>query len=158
MLITNRGIIIRQVVGAISIQSRMATGVRVQRLDTEDAIAAVALVPPAPEESSAAEENGAAEAGDADGEEISLDANVGDIQADAAEVGDAGEEASLAADDESVAETNNVGGPNDAWEAEAEANASEPNTIGDVEANLESDDAGNAESDIGESDVISDVD
>ncbi|MEB3310857.1 MAG: DNA topoisomerase (ATP-hydrolyzing) subunit A [Snowella sp.] len=46
MLVTNRGIIIRQTVDAISTQSRTATGVRVQRLDEDDAIAAVALVPP----------------------------------------------------------------------------------------------------------------
>ncbi len=46
MLVTNRGIIIRQAADAISPQSRMATGVRVQRLDDDDAIAAVALVPP----------------------------------------------------------------------------------------------------------------
>ncbi|MBW4419110.1 MAG: DNA topoisomerase (ATP-hydrolyzing) subunit A [Myxacorys californica WJT36-NPBG1] len=45
MLITNRGVIIRQSVNAISSQSRGATGVRVQRLDENDAIAAVALVP-----------------------------------------------------------------------------------------------------------------
>jgi DNA gyrase subunit A len=50
MLVTNRGIIIRQSVDAISPQSRMATGVRVQRLDSDDAIAAVALVPPSQEE------------------------------------------------------------------------------------------------------------
>ncbi|AFY65216.1 DNA gyrase subunit A [Geitlerinema sp. PCC 7407] len=50
MMITSRGIIIRQVTDAISCQSRMATGVRVQRLDEEDAIAAVALVPPAAED------------------------------------------------------------------------------------------------------------
>ncbi len=50
MLVSNRGIIIRQVVEAISLQSRMATGVRVQRLDSDDAIAAVALVPPSAEE------------------------------------------------------------------------------------------------------------
>ena len=49
MIITNRGIIIRQAVDAISPQSRTATGVRVQRLDDDDAIAAVALVPPAAE-------------------------------------------------------------------------------------------------------------
>jgi DNA gyrase subunit A len=49
MLVTSRGIIIRQVIDAISPQSRMATGVRVQRLDDDDAIAAVALVPPAAE-------------------------------------------------------------------------------------------------------------
>ncbi|NER24413.1 MAG: DNA topoisomerase (ATP-hydrolyzing) subunit A [Symploca sp. SIO1C2] len=45
MMVTSRGIIIRQIVDAISPQSRMATGVRVQRLDEDDAIAAVALVP-----------------------------------------------------------------------------------------------------------------
>ncbi|MBF2001259.1 MAG: DNA gyrase subunit A [Synechococcales cyanobacterium C42_A2020_086] len=46
ILVTSRGIIIRQTVNAISCQSRAATGVRVQRLDEEDAIVAVALVPP----------------------------------------------------------------------------------------------------------------
>lgn len=50
MMITNRGIIIRQAVNAISNQSRSATGVRVQRLDEDDAIAAVALVPLSGEE------------------------------------------------------------------------------------------------------------
>jgi DNA gyrase subunit A len=45
MIVTSRGIIIRQAINAISPQSRMATGVRVQRLDEDDAIAAVALVP-----------------------------------------------------------------------------------------------------------------
>ncbi len=49
MLITSRGIIIRQAINAIPTQSRSATGVRVQRLDNEDAIAAVALVPPSEE-------------------------------------------------------------------------------------------------------------
>jgi DNA gyrase subunit A len=46
MIVTNRGIIIRQAANAISHQSRMATGVRLQRLDEDDAIAAVAMVPP----------------------------------------------------------------------------------------------------------------
>ncbi len=50
MIVTNRGIIIRQSVNDISPQSRSATGVRVQRLDSDDAIAAVALVPPSGEE------------------------------------------------------------------------------------------------------------
>ena len=50
MIVTNRGIIIRQAVEAISLQSRAATGVRVQRLDKDDAIAAVALVPLAGDE------------------------------------------------------------------------------------------------------------
>ena len=45
MVITQRGVIIRQVADDIPQQSRAATGVRVQRLDEEDAIAAVALVP-----------------------------------------------------------------------------------------------------------------
>ncbi|MDJ0661003.1 MAG: DNA topoisomerase (ATP-hydrolyzing) subunit A [Crocosphaera sp.] len=56
MIVSNRGIIIRQAVNAISLQSRAATGVRVQRLDDEDAIAAVALVPPAPETEGEGEE------------------------------------------------------------------------------------------------------
>jgi len=47
MMVTARGIIIRQSVKAISCQSRPATGVRLQRLDEDDAIAAVALVPEA---------------------------------------------------------------------------------------------------------------
>ena len=46
MIVTNRGIMIRQAINAISLQSRNATGVRVQRLDKDDAIAAVAPVPP----------------------------------------------------------------------------------------------------------------
>ena len=46
MLVTSRGIIIRQAVKAIPVQSRGATGVRLQRLDKSDAIAAVAVVPP----------------------------------------------------------------------------------------------------------------
>ncbi|MEL6777015.1 MAG: DNA topoisomerase (ATP-hydrolyzing) subunit A [Cyanobacteria bacterium J06597_16] len=45
MIVSARGIIMRQSVNAISIQSRMATGVQLQRLDDDDAIAAVALVP-----------------------------------------------------------------------------------------------------------------
>ncbi|MGI8500446.1 MAG: DNA gyrase C-terminal beta-propeller domain-containing protein, partial [Hassallia sp.] len=36
----------RQATNAISIQSRSATGVRVQRLDEDDAITGVAIVPP----------------------------------------------------------------------------------------------------------------
>ncbi|MFN7516226.1 MAG: DNA gyrase subunit A [Dolichospermum sp.] len=46
MMATNRGIIISQAVNAISIQSRSATGVKVQRLDEDDAITGVAIVPP----------------------------------------------------------------------------------------------------------------
>ena len=46
MIVTSRGIVIRQSVKDISSQSRAATGVRVQRLDEDDFIAAVTLVPP----------------------------------------------------------------------------------------------------------------
>jgi DNA gyrase subunit A len=56
MMITSRGIIIRQRANAISSQSRAARGVRVQRLDEDDAIVAVALVPPAAEEMEELEE------------------------------------------------------------------------------------------------------
>jgi len=45
MIVSQRGIIMRQAIDAISIQSRMATGVQLQKLDNDDAIAAVALVP-----------------------------------------------------------------------------------------------------------------
>ncbi|MBD2104658.1 DNA gyrase subunit A [Leptolyngbya sp. FACHB-261] len=45
MIVTSRGIVIRQDPSAISCQSRMGTGVRVQRLDEDDSIAAVALIP-----------------------------------------------------------------------------------------------------------------
>lgn len=65
MLVTTRGIMIRQAVESISLQSRSATGVRVQRLDKSDAIVAVALVPPA------AEENSEAVDGDDDGDVVS---------------------------------------------------------------------------------------
>lgn len=55
ILVTTRGVIIRQIVNAISCQSRMATGVYVQRLDEDDAIVAVALVNPVEEEEGDAE-------------------------------------------------------------------------------------------------------
>ena len=56
VMVTSRGIIIRQSVSAISQQSRAATGVRVQRLDKDDAIAEVAIVPPAVEDAMGDEE------------------------------------------------------------------------------------------------------
>ncbi len=46
MIVTSRGIIIRQAVNVISSQSRSATGVRLQRLDEDDAIVTAAIVPP----------------------------------------------------------------------------------------------------------------
>lgn len=49
MIITTRGIIIRCDVNAVSLQSRQASGVRVQKLEVNDAIAGIALVPPTEE-------------------------------------------------------------------------------------------------------------
>ncbi|MGJ3247262.1 MAG: DNA gyrase subunit A [Elainellaceae cyanobacterium] len=74
ILVTSRGIIIRQSVNAISCQSRMATGVHVQRLDDDDAIVAVALVPP--------EAEGTAEASEVDesGEALSEASESTDIE------------------------------------------------------------------------------
>jgi DNA gyrase subunit A len=70
IIVTSRGIIIRQVVNAITCQSRSATGVRVQRLDGDDAIVAVALVPPANEEYEGAEDDTEGDAIASDGETI----------------------------------------------------------------------------------------
>lgn len=52
MIITSRGVVMRQSIDVISCQSRTARGVRLQRLDSEDVIVAATLVPPAldPEE------------------------------------------------------------------------------------------------------------
>ena len=50
MIITSRGIVMRQATDAITCQSRTARGVRLQKLDKEDAIAAVTTVPPALDE------------------------------------------------------------------------------------------------------------
>lgn len=55
MLVTGRGIIIRQSVNAIPVQSRGATGVKLQRLDEEDALVAVAVVPPESEDALASD-------------------------------------------------------------------------------------------------------
>ncbi|WP_017326643.1 DNA gyrase subunit A [Synechococcus sp. PCC 7336] len=56
MIVTSRGIVMRQRAGAIPTQSRMGTGVRVQRLDSDDSLCAVTIVPAAmmePEEEEA---------------------------------------------------------------------------------------------------------
>ena len=47
---SERGVIVRMQADAIPQQSRAATGVRLQRLDSGDRLAEVVLVPPAPEE------------------------------------------------------------------------------------------------------------
>ncbi len=58
MMITSRGIIIRQSVDAISCQSRAASGVRLQRLDEDDEIAAATIIPVSNEEELTADEDG----------------------------------------------------------------------------------------------------
>jgi DNA gyrase subunit A len=65
MLVTNRGIIIRQSICAISVQSRMATGVQLQRLDEDDAIAAVAIIPQTDEPPADSADTETADPGDA---------------------------------------------------------------------------------------------
>jgi DNA gyrase subunit A len=75
MLVTNRGIIIRQRMNDISIQSRPAQGVRVQRLDDEDAIAAVAVVPQVLESD---------DSDDAETDEAVLDVEASEAEANAA--------------------------------------------------------------------------
>jgi DNA gyrase subunit A len=75
MLVTNRGIIIRQRINDISIQSRPAQGVRVQRLDNEDAIAAVAVVPQVLESD---------DSDDAETDEAVLDVEASEAEANAA--------------------------------------------------------------------------
>ena len=62
MIVSARGVIMRQSVNAISIQSRMATGVQLQRLDNDDEIAAVALVPHLDEDENAMPSEAVAEA------------------------------------------------------------------------------------------------
>jgi DNA gyrase subunit A len=56
MMVTQRGIIIRQSGDAIPQQSRAATGVRVQRLDADDSLMEVALVPASESDETDAEE------------------------------------------------------------------------------------------------------
>ncbi len=50
MIITSRGVVIRQSIDVISCQSRTARGVKLQRLDNDDVIVAATIVPPALEE------------------------------------------------------------------------------------------------------------
>ena len=75
MIVTHRGIIIRQLVNAISKQSRPATGVRLQRLDDSDAISAVAVVPLTGENAEL----------DEDGNELDSDASDAVVDVDAVE-------------------------------------------------------------------------
>ncbi len=56
MIVTSRGIVIRQKVTDIASQSRSATGVRLQRLDEDDSIVTAAVLPPGSMEAAEAEE------------------------------------------------------------------------------------------------------
>jgi DNA gyrase subunit A len=49
LLVSERGVIVRMQADAVPQQSRAATGVRLQRLDSGDHLAELVLVPPAPE-------------------------------------------------------------------------------------------------------------
>lgn len=78
LLVSERGVIVRMSADAIPQQSRAATGVRLQKLDSGDRLAEVVLVPPSADEEDALigpdlENPGAAGATDAPAAEASLD-------------------------------------------------------------------------------------
>jgi len=73
LLVSERGVIVRMSADAIPQQSRAATGVRLQKLDSGDRLAEVVLVPPSadeedpligPDQDAAAAPGDASEAGD----------------------------------------------------------------------------------------------
>jgi len=90
MMVTTRGIIIRQAADAITQQSRAATGVMVQRLDSDDSLAAVAVVP-IPEEGEEEEEAVSCDSGISETSEIIAEDNSTaiDIVAEAVEAEEA---------------------------------------------------------------------
>jgi DNA gyrase subunit A len=53
LLVSEKGVIVRMQADAVPQQSRAATGVRLQRLDSGDRLSEVVLVPPAAEEEAA---------------------------------------------------------------------------------------------------------
>ena len=55
LLVSERGVIVRMKADAVPQQSRAATGVRLQKLDSGDRLSEVVLVPPAPDEDSDSE-------------------------------------------------------------------------------------------------------
>jgi DNA gyrase subunit A len=57
LLVSEKGVIVRTQADAIPQQSRAATGVRLQKLDSGDRLTEVVLVPPAPEEEELAQES-----------------------------------------------------------------------------------------------------
>ena len=74
VLSTQRGTIVRQAVRDIALQSRTATGVRVQRLDEGNHILSVAMLPEVPDDDDdGADGSSAAVAGGAAGAGVSTD-------------------------------------------------------------------------------------
>ena len=78
LLVSEKGVIVRMSADAIPQQSRAATGVRLQKLDSGDRLAEVVLVPPSADEEDALmgpdlEDAGASEATDAPAAETNLD-------------------------------------------------------------------------------------
>ena len=66
LLVSEKGVIVRMRADAVPQQSRAATGVRLQRLDSGDRLAEVVLVPPAADDDDSDSEAASAEAsGDA---------------------------------------------------------------------------------------------
>ena len=61
LLISERGVIVRMQADAVPQQSRAATGVKLQRLDSGDRLSEVVLVPPAQEDEDALDEGATAE-------------------------------------------------------------------------------------------------
>jgi DNA gyrase subunit A len=66
LLVSERGVIVRMQADAVPQQSRAATGVKLQRLDSGDRLSEVVLVPPALEEDEESGEDASSEAVSAD--------------------------------------------------------------------------------------------
>ena len=110
LLVSERGVIVRMKADAIPQQSRAATGVRLQRLDTGDRLTEVVLVPPAAEEEAEATVVGELVAvEEAPAAELALAA--GEITAEAESVaeGASSTEDVTVAEDESLAEAEDPG-------------------------------------------------
>ncbi len=81
MVVTNRSIIMRQLTDAISVQSRPASGVRLQRLDDDNEIVAIAVVPLADGEENLEDD---LQVLDADGNPVESDADTAiEVESDA---------------------------------------------------------------------------
>jgi DNA gyrase subunit A len=86
LLVSERGVIVRTQADAVPQQSRAATGVRLQRLDSGDRLAEVVLVPPALEEEDG-EEDAGPDAGPETGAMAEAEETMGAAESGAAEGG-----------------------------------------------------------------------